>query len=501
MGKRKGFVYWAAGCAALGLAAILLWSLGVFAPAVSLSPPGQELLQASGGLDEIQISAVYLPDSLALTGRQEMLLTNREDETLSTLVLRTYCNAFQSEDYSPAATEELYDQCYPNGFSPGGIQIKECLLDGAQADWRYLDAASTALSIALPGGWQPGRQVRVSLSFRITIPECRHRFGYASGVANLGNAFPILSVWEDGAWRTESYYSIGDPFVSRCQNYTVSLTVPKGYQIAASACASPVEEDGLWTYSFYAPAARDFGLAISKNYQVAREKLGDTVIQCYALSDSQAREGLKYVRQALGCFESAYGGYPYQALTAALVDFPFGGMEYPGFIMLAKELFDLGGQGLEWTAAHETAHQWWYAVVGSDQYYQPWQDEALCEYALLDYVEKYYGASSRESMAFQRIETAMRVTIPQGVTPGSPIDYFGDLSEYTLVTYRRGAALLVALETALGRDLMRDFLRVYYQQNAFSLASRQDFESALEKVAQQDWSALIMDYLDTYIIN
>ena len=95
----------------------------------------------------------------------------------------------------------------------------------------------------------------------------------------------------------------------------------------------------------------------------------------------------------------------------------------------------------------------------------------------------------------------MRVTVPKGVTPGSPIDYFGDLPEYTLVTYRRGAALMVALENALGREGFHEALRTYYTDNAFKLADRQAFKDALKKVSGSDWTALMEDYLDTYIMN
>jgi aminopeptidase N len=74
------------------------------------------------------------------------------------------------------------------------------------------------------------------------------------------------------------------------------------------------------------------------------------------------------------------------------------------------------------------------------------------------------------------------------------------MSEYSLVVYRRGASLMVALDTSLG-ETFYDFLRAYYSRNAFHLASRQDFEGTLRDVSGQDWSALITDYLDTYIVN
>ena len=225
------------------------------------------------------------------------------------------------------------------------------------------------------------------------------------------------------------------------------------------------------------------------------------LVTSYGLTTQGAWKALKYVRQALLCYSELYGAYPYRHLAVVAVDFPFGGMEYPGLVMIQKGLYESDSeQNLENVAAHEVAHQWWYAVVGSDQYFQPWQDEALAEFSLLDYTEKYYGREARESMAFSRFETAMRVTVPRGVTPGSPVDYFGTMSEYSLVVYRRGASLMVALNTALG-DTFHEFLRTYYRQHAFQIASRDDFRQTLRQVSGQDWNALMVDYLDTYIAN
>ena len=140
-------------------------------------------------------------------------------------------------------------------------------------------------------------------------------------------------------------------------------------------------------------------------------------------------------------------------------------------------------------------------MVGSDSYYQAWQDESLCEYALMDYIGRYYGADARRNAAFDRIETAMRITIPRGVTPGSPIDYFQDLTEYSQVVYRRGAALWMALENLMGKDQLDAALQKYVQEYRFRLASREDLTQLLSQAAGQDLSALMEDYLDTHIVN
>ena len=94
----------------------------------------------------------------------------------------------------------------------------------------------------------------------------------------------------------------------------------------------------------------------------------------------------------------------------------------------------------------------------------------------------------------------MLVTVPQGVTHGSPVDYFGDLSEYRLVVYGRGAAAMCALNTALNGTL-DGFLRAYYDTYAFRLATRADFETLLKTHTGEDWSPLLTDYLDTYLSN
>jgi pimeloyl-ACP methyl ester carboxylesterase len=38
-----------------------------------------------------------------------------------------------------------------------------------------------------------------------------------------------------------------------------------------------------------------------------------------------------------------------------------------------------------YVAAHEVAHQWWYAVVGNDIYREPWLDEAFAQYSGIIY--------------------------------------------------------------------------------------------------------------------
>ncbi len=463
--------------------------------------PSQALLAAAEGLDDIVISAVFDPDNYRMEVRQQLTLENRGSEERSTLVLRAYANAFQSEDVSPVATEELYDRCYPAGFSSGSLSVTECQLDGkalAPAARRYTDTQKTVMEITLDSPWQPGETRQIDIRYTLNIPRSAGRFGVNGEIWALGNAFLQPAVFEEGAYRTEPYYAIGDPFLSDCANFAVTVDVPDAYMCAGSAWPSVAQAGDRRLYQFTAYAVRDFALCLSKSYRMAQAMEGDVLLTVYAENQRRAKETLGYASKAVRCYEARYGKYPYPAMTFAEVDSPFAGMEYPSLLMLASSGLAAGGETLEMMVAHEAAHQWWYGVVGNDPINQAWQDEALCEYSYLDYVETYYGLGRRADTQFRRIETAMRITVPKGVTPGSPITYFGDLPEYTLVVYQRGAALLCTLNDAMeGR--LDDFLKSYYHEYSFKRPTRDDFERSLTTFSGEDWSPLMVDYLDTYL--
>ena len=495
MKRRKQYAVMLAALAVLA-AAIAVWQTGNRLVAAEPSP---ELIRVSEGLDEISITAKLDEKGRSLKVVQTLQLVNRTGQNQDAAVLRTWANAFQSVETSPCAAEEdWYSRCYPNGFSSGALVMAHAEANGQPVLYRYTDDAKTVLKVPVPGGWQDGATVEVTLTYTLQLPQMAYRFGVWEDIWALGNAFAIPAVWENGAFRTDAYAAVGDPFVSDCANYTAVITVPQGWCCAGSAGPTVETSNGESVYAFRALAVRDFAMVISSDFQVAQATHNGVLITACAKEASQAKTLLKQGRKALQTYSEMYGDYPYPAYTLAQVSFPHGGMEYPGLSMISSELLSRGGRELEYAVAHETAHQWWYAVVGSDGWNQPWQDEAMAEFSLLAYAEKHYGGSERIDLEQSRMESALRVTVPQGVTPGAPLDYFPSMSLYKLVVYDRGAAALCALDRTVALDT---FLRDYYRRYAFSRATREDFEQQLFASTGEDLTPLLRDYLDTAILN
>lgn len=471
-----------------------IWHWG----AVTIPETDARVLAASDGLDIIAVDLTFDPNALhQLTAVQTLQLTNRTGQTQSEVVLRSYTGTYLSSDTSPAAVDELFSACYGDTFHTGGLLVDSAQVGNTEVSYVWQDDARTVLSLSLAQAWQPDDTITVQLRWHAAVPRCGSRFGQQNGIWALGNLFPLPAVWEDGAYRTDAYISIGDPFLSECANWQVTLTAPANYTAAASGYTVPEQHGDTAVWQWEAQAVRDFALVLCADYHSESLMEGNTMIVAYATTAPGAKAMAQAAAKAIRCYTQQWGDYVYPTFTLCQVDFPFNGMEYPCLAMIGSDTVQTGGDMLALTVAHETAHQWWAMQVGSDSYYQAWQDESLAFYAQMDYIGQTTGTQAREEAILYNIEMALRITIPRGVTPGSPIDYFADLSEYSTVVYQRGAALWVALENLMGRDVLNEALRDYQDKYRFKIATRQDLTDVLSGYAGMDITALMVDYLDT----
>ena len=481
--------------------ALVCWAvfhalLGRQAKPPQVSP---QLAGAAEAMDDIQIDALLCPDERSMQVTQVLTLTARGDEPRQELVLRTWANAFQKPDTSPVAGNE---DCCPAGFSAGSLVIDEATLhraDGiSQPVYRYTDEARTVLSIPLEEAWQPGERLMVTLRYTVHFPHIRYRFGWWEDTFMAGHAFVTPALWQDGAYRTDAWQTLGDPLSGECCNYTISCTVPEGYTCAAggSVAATVRTEQGV-SFIIDAPAVRDPALVMSRTLTSVSQTEDGVLIQAFAPDKGEARRILGWAKSSLKSYGQRWGQYPWPVYTVCALPLGVSGAEYTALSMVGDSLEETAQ---EYAVAHETAHQWWYALVGSDSQTHPWQDEALCEYSLLCYVGDRYGAAAREELRRTRFENAMRVTVPGSATPGAPLDYFETETDYMVLVYGRAPAFLCAVEELL-KGSMDKALAAYADAFAFAIADRQAFADTALTSTGMDIEPLMVDYLDTYLLH
>ncbi len=425
--------------------------------------------------NEIALEAEYDEDAHMLHVSQTIRWVNRSGLELDCVYLHLYPNAFSTEERAPVLDAD-FDKAYPEGFSPGGAAVEEVTSEGKPADWTLEGETQTLLRVRLEQPLKDGQRAEIGLRYTLTLPRSRLRFGYSDRDVRLLNAFAVPAYHDGSAWRLEEYTPVGDPFVSETADYTVTLRAPTAYVAAGPGLCSD-GEDGVWT--FRAKDLREFPLVLSRDYCVFACKEGDMQVKAFAFSEEDARRLAELGARAAGTYAELFGELRSRELLLCLGDFAFGGMEYPSLLLLDDALLRDDSGLLEFVTAHETAHQWWYAEVGSDQARHPWQDESLAEYSTLLYYEARYGRQSLESLYQTLLRPACEDEELQGVNMDAPISSFSTNALYDALVYKKGAAMWHDLRALLGNDGFLRALRGYHRKCAGRIAEPEELLQSL----------------------
>ncbi|MEG2274465.1 MAG: M1 family metallopeptidase, partial [Clostridia bacterium] len=294
---------------------------------------------------------------------EEFIYTNTCGEKLNSLVFRLYPNAFSNL-----------------GSKSGGIEVLSAKIDRQSVDCAISKEDSTVLT--LPCNLEALDTCTVSLDCKITIPTSDKRFGKTAYSVNMTAFYPVISTYQNSAWRTDAYSNIGDPFMSGIASFYVTATLPQNYKIAT--CGKITEtsvKDNHQTVEIVAENIRDYALIVSDKFNVAsstatlKDKTVD--VNYFYLDDKNSLGTVNLAVDALTTFSGAFGNYPYKNFTVVQAPLTAGGMEYGSLVQIAPMS---NRKNADDTLVHETAHQWWYGVVGSDQFNSAWLDEGLTEF-------------------------------------------------------------------------------------------------------------------------
>lgn len=409
-----------------------------------------------------EITAALDAENMTVSAEMKVTYVNKSDAELDSLYFHLYPNAYREGARFPAAAEGDVGEMYPHGRDYGGIAVETVTLGGEACEWEIAGEDENVLIVRVPA-LEPGAEAIAEMKFTLDLPEARSRFGYYDGYVNLGNWYPIACVYEDGGWRTDPYSTYGDPFYSETADYRVTFTAPAGWETAGTGSVSAAVNGDVTTYTFEAENVRDFALCSSENFVCTEGKAGDVTVRFYGTSAQSG--GLEVACDAVNTFSQLFGAYPYKTYSVAVTPFNEGGMEYPSFVYVSD---DLGASMTDEAIIHETAHQWWYSAVGSDQINEPWLDEGLAEYsATLFYGENPdYGVSVSD-----RIADAMQSYVlfsdvySENENIGVMDRALGEYSsstEYAFHSYVKSELMFDSLRHIIGDDAFFGALRSYY---------------------------------------
>lgn len=455
------------------------------------SPVRQDVRQfAEDSLTQYYINAYYNEREKVLKGYQQIVFYNSDDVILEDIYFHLYPNAFADIKTAPFLPEE-FKEAYPLGFEPGFIVVHSVKIEGNEGEWGYTDDSKTVLRVSLPEPIYPGKSVTIDLKYTVKFPWCHGRFGYGHKTVKAANWYPIIAVFDKKGWNLDPYYPIGDPFYSDVSNYLVNITLPEEYIVATTGEIIRKERtgDGCITWTVKGERVRDFAWIASKEYKVKRKRVKEVEVRSYYFNEAGGKKALEVASESIEIFSRIFGVYPYKTYSVAAADFFTGGMEYPNLVFIDKELYNKGSLfSLEYVVAHETAHQWWYGIVGNDEVEEPWLDEGLTEYSTVLYYEERYGPHTAKRIFEEFVENPYN-DVRESLQPGSIeiLDSLGSYSgwrEYFAGAYCGGAVVFDRLRRQLGDEKFFKALRVYYNTYKFQNATTKDLVRVMEDVAR-----------------
>ncbi|WP_328549766.1 MULTISPECIES: M1 family metallopeptidase [unclassified Streptomyces] len=394
------------------------------------------------------------------TGHESATFTNASATALSEVYLRLWDNYHGSCSSMPITVTNV------SGGTAGSPSV-----------------ACTALQITLPAPLAQGQSATIGFDLGITVPSGADRFGHDGAFSFVGNALPVLAVKDGSGWHLDPYTNNGESFYSLAADFKVTLDHPSTLLVPATGTSADTPgSSGRTVTTATASKVRDFAWAAGPFSKISGTSAAGTAINVYSVSDissSDAQSMLSTAKTAVDAHAARFGAYPYGELDAVIDNnYWFGGMEYPGFVLDLVSTTAL---------THEIGHQWWYGIVGDDEYNSPWLDEAFTDYST-DLALGKTGTNCWNSVSWA--SSTEKIT-------NSMAYWDTHSSRYSTVVYGYGKCALHDLRRVLGDTVMTKLLKDYATSHWYGVSTTSEFKAAAQAATTTDltsfWSTHRID--------
>jgi hypothetical protein len=151
-------------------------------------------------------------------------------------------------------------------------------------------------------------------------------------------------------------------------------------------------------------------------------------------------------------------------------------------------------RALEAVIIHEFGHNFWYHLVASNEFEEPWLDEGITTYTHSRIMNDTYGPEG-DIIDFLgiKLNNVDLNRLSHIATPKTDPVYknawsFIDTQSYGTNSYQKPALILETLRGAIGPETMREVLKTYFERWRFKHPKTQDFIDVVNDVTGSDWT-------------
>lgn len=326
------------------------------------------------------------------------------------------------------------------------------------------------------------------------------------GILTAASAYPMVAPYRDGSFDTGKPAKLGDHAYNEVADFEVTTRVPRGVLLVSNLVDDTAKDagDGWTKVVSRGSHVRDFVLVAGRDLERSQIDVDDTrVTSVYRAPDAEAgRRALAMAASSLRSFERRFGDYPYRELDVVQSSIVggAGGVEFSAMVLIAGMLYrdplkngPLGGMLgnlsmtddlLDFTVAHEVAHQYFAGIVGNDSRRFPSLDEPIAQYAAGLAIEDRQGKPAAERAMNSHVKMNYAVYRMMGGRDNAvlrDVSSFRTPIEYAALVYGKAPYVYVELRKKLGDDRLHRAIRRAVDDHRFGLVTTEQWIAALEK--------------------
>ena len=390
--------------------------------------------------------------------------------------------------------------------------------DDGNADDRTVAEVTTPVPVPPEGS----ARFRIAWTSRIPYGDSG-RAGWVHDYHFIAQWFPKIGVYRKDGWNAHQFHATTE-FFSDYGVYDVRLTVPRGFVVGATGRLQetlPGPTADSTTFRFHQDDVHDFAWTASRRCLERTDRFDEPgyppVDIRLLVQPEHERLAARYIEAtkiALRSYGAWSAPYPYAQVT--VVDPAWGsasgGMEYPTLFTGGTSIrAPRALQSPEGVTIHECGHQFWYGLVGTNEFEEAWLDEGFNSYhdekaariALgpLGWGRRYFGpATLARGLRAPWPVVAPGVWIGRGEEDLASLRRTGksdvmarrgweyaSREAYTLNSYGKPALSLQTLEALVGDDTMTRILRTYARRYRFAHPTSEDFIATVNEVTGRDY--------------
>ena len=454
-----------------------------------------------------------------LTIQQEIVYFNQSKDTLTSIVLNDWINAYSSKT-SPLAkrfSDEFNRSFHLAKDEERGGTSNLTIFNPAKTSlsWERTKKSPDLITVKLSNKLAPGQKTTLHLTYIVKVPNSKFtNYGhYENGGMNLKNWFLTPARYENQAFVKNSNCNLDD-IANAFSNFEIDLIIPKNMELTTDLKSSQTKQTEHFSfYELKGINRSDFSLFFEPK-STFRSYKNSSVEVLTNLKGNKADEIKKAIAidKIVNFTNDLIGRYPFEKITVSQADYdrnPFYGLnQLPSFFVPFPDEFLFEIKFLKTYLNNYLKN-----TLKLDPRKDNWIYDGIQVYTMMRYIEENYldtkmtgrvssykifkgfhllNLDFNEQYSYFYLLMA-RKNLDQPL--GAPKNALIKFNEQIASKYRAGLSLIY-LDDYLGNHLMSNSIQQFTAQNKEKMTNGNDFENILKSNTNKD-----IDWFFKIIIN